>query len=268
MHVPRTLCAASLLLSLSACGEDDRTVPFGLERGADTPSATPPREPARFEPRVSGDLPRGERRRVVSGAELSTTELELGSILELDIDADDDTDALVVLRSDTVAELALASREGQRLTLSSLSRVTIPEGCTAAAGRIEQPAARSAVARLSHVCENGPSETIWALELARRPRVRETIRALPPAEGDSPLALTTAVRDIDGDGREDFEARVALGAAAPIALAWLDRPGGFGLNREEPSASLRRMMTEAEALLASAPDQGLAKASEALALHR
>ncbi len=272
MIVPRL--AASLVLAsilLAACDSDDRRVTFGLGPRVESGGTTQEAEPSTFEPRASGDLPRGERRKVVAGAQLASRpdpDLELGSVLDVDFDGDRDVDALVVLRSDSSAELAVASRDGQGFSLETLARVPMPEGCTAGAARIELPEPRAALARLAHACAHGTSETIWALELGRRPRVRETIRLLPPAEGDAPLSVTTKVRDIDGDGRQDLEALVGVAGFAPLPLAWLDRPGGFGLNRDEPAASLRRIIGEAEAKVASAPEEAKAKAEEALALHR
>lgn len=269
MIVPRLAVPLVLALALSSACDDDRRVPFGLEPRVETGGTTEDTQAPAFEGRSAGDLPHGQQRKVVAGAQLSSgPDLELGSVLELDFDGDQDLDALVVLRSDTAAELALATHDGETFSLETLSRVPVAEGCVAGAARVEMPAERAALARLAHRCAHGPAETVWALELGRRPRLRETIRALPPGEGDAPLAITTMVRDIDHDGREDLEAKIAIGAIEPVALAWLDRPGGFGLNREEPAATLRRLATEAESKLADAPEEAKAKAGQALEIHR
>src|SRR5687768_3165556 len=140
---------ASLLL-VSAC-DDDRQVPFGLHPNGHATTHEPSTgESPVFEARAASDIPRGQKRRIVAGAELATTDLELGSILEVDFDDDRDLDALVVLRSDSVAELALASRDGQSYSLARLSRAALPEGCVAGAAQIEQPGERTIIARLRH----------------------------------------------------------------------------------------------------------------------
>lgn len=267
-HAQLVVAAVAAFASLVSvgCEPDDRLVPFGLApREDDTPREPAPDEPSTFEPRATGDRPRGERSADVAGARLSLPELEIGSLLELDVDGDRDLDAIVVARSDTAASLQLATRDGDELGVDTLATVALPEGCTAGAARIEQPEERTVLARLAHACPHGPSETIWALEVARRPRLRETIRVLPPAEGGAPVTITTAVRDLDGDARSDLEALVSVAGGAPVPLAWLDRPGGFGLTRAEPAATLRRLLDEAEARLAASPDEAESKALEALA---
>src|SRR5690606_20473482 len=136
--------------------------------------------------------------------------------------------------------------DGGSYRLRTLGSATLPEGCTAGPARIEQPTRSAALARVEHQCEHGVAVTSWAVELGRSPRVRETIRTLPPSEGAAHLGVALAVRDIDGDGRDDLTAKLTLGQDEPVELGWLDRPGGFSLNREEPSATIRALAEEAE----------------------
>jgi hypothetical protein len=278
MSTPRSAawvcCAALLSAALCvACEPEDHRVPFGLDReghGADEDRREDTVEDEPFEARSASDLPRGRTYVEVAGARLSvassSSAAEIGAVLDVDFEGDGDRDALAVLRGDRALELVAATREERAYTVSSLSRFELPEGCTAGAARIDQVTERGVLARLGHTCATGASETTWAVELARRPRVREVIRVLPGAEGAPPVAVAPAVRDIDGDGREDLEASVTVGAYAPVVLAWLDRPGGFSLNREEPAATIRRLVSEAGERIESAPDEATAKADEALGL--
>src|SRR5690606_31342694 len=149
---------------------------------------------------------------------------EVGAVLDLDHDQDGDRDALVALRSPTAAALALATREGGSYRLSELAAVSLPEGCTAGPARIAQTSEGSALARVEHSCEYGTTVTAWALELGPSPRLRETVRALPPAQGDPPLGVELSARDLDEDGRVDLVAALRVAEGEPIELRWLDRP--------------------------------------------
>jgi hypothetical protein len=228
-----------------------KQVPFGLQdAGAPTELETESEEGA-------AELPVGtafEPNQVEVQVAESTLVLQAGyalAALQLDLDGNDPPDALVVSADTQVVRLQAAYPRGLDVIARHIDSFLLPSHCVEPAAEIRQLSASLVGVRIEHACETGKRTNFWLVTVEAQPRVRERITVLPPNDrSTAPIDLELRVEDRDADGYDDVVADVRIGET-DIALAWLNRPGGFARDASQPEAALRELADSAWASLDS-----------------
>ena len=228
-----------------------KQVPFGLQdAGAPTELETEGEEGA-------AKLPVGtafEPNQVEVQVAESTLVLQAGyalAALRLDLDGNDPPDALVVSADTQVVRLQAAYPRGLDVIARHVDSFLLPSHCVEPAAEIRQLSASLVGVRVEHACETGKRTNFWLVTIEAQPRVRERITVLPPNDRSTvPIDLELRVEDRDTDGYDDVVADVRIGET-DIALAWLNRPGGFARDASQPEAALRELADSAWASLDS-----------------
>jgi hypothetical protein len=266
-----------------------------------TPSA-----PAPFVPYDGLPVPPGTRALPVDGAPLEVGGRRLAAVAPVDLDADGDRDAIVVSVDDAgMPSLEMVPRTPPHFGAPRpLGPLALGPGCTLEAATLRVVAPSFALATLVPRCTaalptqpanpsnlfgilppkppvappplavgNDAAPRLFLVALGTTPRLRERFAILPEA-GREPgaVALALRVEDRDADGSDDVVLDVSLtlpGATAPtpLALPWLERPGGLARDTQEPEAQLAERAARAKRALRRDPDGALALAREVLALH-
>jgi hypothetical protein len=250
MNVCRSQRWAAALLALLAgvlaggCS-GRKQVPFGLQdAGAPTEVATEGEE---------GEvaLPVGiafEPNQVEVQVAESTLVLQAGyalAALELDLDGNEPTDALVVSAAPPEVHLQAATPRGLAVTARQVDSFPVPSDCVDPTAAIRQLSSSLVEVRVEHTCETGKRTNFWLITIEKQPRVRERITILPANDhSTAPIELELRVEDRDADGYDDVVANMRIGET-DIPLAWLDRPGGFARDASEPEATLRELADSA-----------------------
>jgi hypothetical protein len=165
--------------------------------------------------------------------------------LQLDLDGNEATDALVVSADPQVVRLQAAYPRGLDVTARSVDSFLVPSHCAEPAAEIRQLSASLVGVRVEHSCETGKRTNFWLITIEAQPRVRERITVLPPNDRSTALIeLELRVEDRDADGYDDVLANVRIGET-DIPLAWLNRPGGFARDASQPEAALRELADSA-----------------------
>jgi hypothetical protein len=228
-----------------------KQVPFGLQdAGAPTELETESEEGA-------AELPVGtafEPNQVEVQVAESTLVLQAGyalAALQLDLDGNDPPDALVLSADTQVVRLQAAYPRGLDVIARHIDSFLLPAHCVEPAAEIRQLSASLVGVRIEHACETGKRTNFWLVTIEAQPRVRERITVLPPNDRSTvPIDLELRVEDRDADGYDDVVADVRIGET-DIALAWLNRPGGFARDASQPEAALRELADSAWASLDS-----------------
>lgn len=186
----------------------------------------------------------------------STLVLKAGyalAALQLDLDGNEPTDALVVSADPQEVRLQAAYPRGLDVTARSIDSFLVPSHCAEPAAEIRQLSESLVGVRVDHVCETGKRSNFWLVTIEAQPRVRERVTVLPPNDrSTAPVDLELHVEDRDADGYEDVVANVRIGETE-VPLAWLNRPGGFARDASQPEATLRELADGAWELLDSDP---------------
>jgi hypothetical protein len=222
-----------------------KQVPFGLQdAGAPTELEVDSEEGA-------AELPVGtifERNQVEVQVGESTLVLQAGyalAALQLDLDGNDPTDALVVSADPQVVRLQAAYPRGLDVTARHIDSFIVPSDCVEPAAEVRQLSTSLVGVRIEHACKTGKRTNFWLVTIEAQPRMRERITVLPPNDrSTAPIALELRVEDRDADGYDDVVANVRIGET-DIPLAWLNRPGGFARDASEPEATLRELADSA-----------------------
>jgi hypothetical protein len=222
-----------------------KQVPFGLQdAGAPTELEVDSEEGA-------AELPVGtifERNQVEVQVGDSTLVLQAGyalAALQLDLDGNDPTDALVVSADPQVVRLQAAYPRGLDVTARHIDSFIVPSDCVEPAAEVRQLSTSLVGVRIEHACKTGKRTNFWLVTIEAQPRMRERITVLPPNDrSTAPIALELRVEDRDADGYDDVVANVRIGET-DIPLAWLNRPGGFARDASEPEATLRELADSA-----------------------
>jgi hypothetical protein len=222
-----------------------KQVPFGLQdAGAPTELEVDSEEGA-------AELPVGtifERNQVEVQVGESTLVLQAGyalAALQLDLDGNDPTDALVVSADPQVVRLQAAYPRGLDVTARHIDSFIVPSDCVEPAAEMRQLSTSLVGVRIEHACKTGKRTNFWLVTIEAQPRMRERITVLPPNDrSTAPIALELRVEDRDADGYDDVVANVRIGET-DIPLAWLNRPGGFARDASQPEATLRELADSA-----------------------
>jgi len=222
-----------------------KQVPFGLhDAGAPTELETESEEGAAEFPVGTAFEPNQVEVQVAE----STLVLQAGyalTALQLDLDGNDPTDALVVSADPQVVRLQAAYPRGLDVTARHIASFIVPSDCVDPAADIRQLSTSLVGVRIEHTCETGKRTNFWLVTIEAQPRVRERITVLPPNDRSTvPIALELRVEDRDADGYDDVVANVRIGDT-DIPLAWLNRPGGFARDASQPEATLRELADSA-----------------------
>jgi len=230
-----------------------KQVPFGLQdAGAPTELTAETEEGA-------AELPVGttfKPNQVEVQVAESTLVLQAGyalAALQLDLDGNEPTDALVVSADPQEVRLQAAYPRGLDVTARNIDSFLVPSHCAEPAAEIRQLSASLVGVRVEHTCETGKRINFWLITIEAQPRVRERITVLPPNDrSTAPIDLELRVEDRDADGYDDVVANVRIGQT-DVPLAWLNRPGGFARDASQPEATLRELADGAWESLRSDP---------------
>jgi hypothetical protein len=230
-----------------------KQVPFGLQdAGAPTELTAETEEGA-------AELPVGttfKPNQVEVQVAESTLVLQAGyalAALQLDLDGNEPTDALVVSADPQEVRLQAAYPRGLDVTARNIDSFLVPSHCAEPAAEIRQLSASLVGVRVEHTCETGKRINFWLTTIEAQPRVRERITVLPPNDrSTAPIDLELRVEDRDADGYDDVVANVRIGET-DVPLAWLNRPGGFARDASQPEATLRELADGAWESLRSDP---------------
>jgi len=218
-----------------------KQVPFGLQdAGAPTELTAETQEGA-------AELPVGttfQPNQVEVQVAESTLVLQAGyalAALQLDLDGNEPTDALIVSADPQEVRLQAAYPRGLDVTARNIDSFLVPSHCAEPAAEIRQLSASLVGVRVEHVCETGKRTNFWLITIEAQPRVRERITVLPPNDrSTASIDLELRVEDRDADGYDDVVASVRIGET-DVPLAWLNRPGGFARDASQPEATLREL---------------------------
>jgi hypothetical protein len=230
-----------------------KQVPFGLQdAGAPTELTAETEEGA-------AELPVGttfKPNQVEVQVAESTLVLQAGyalAALQLDLDGNEPTDALVVSADPQEVRLQAAYPRGLDVTARNIDSFLVPSHCAEPAAEIRQLSASLVGVRVEHTCETGKRINFWLITIEAQPRVRERITVLPPNDrSTAPIDLELRVEDRDADGYDDVVANVRIGET-DVPLAWLNRPGGFARDASQPESTLRELADGAWESLRSDP---------------
>lgn len=243
------LATASVFLGCSG----RKQVPFGLQDAGSSEE-----EPV-GEAEVAPELPVGqafEPNQVEIPVGDAALVLQTGyalAALELDLDASEPLDAIVVSADPQDVRVQAAFQRGMSVVSQPIDSFLVPAHCKEPAAEIRQLSASLTSVRVDHECETGKRTNVWVLTIEAQPRVRERITVLPPNQGSAaPIDLALSVEDRDADGYEDVVAKVRVGELE-IPLTWLNRPGGFARDTSQPEAAFRLLADDAWAFLDSDP---------------
>jgi hypothetical protein len=230
-----------------------KQVPFGLQ------DASAPTELTAETEEGAAELPVGttfKPNQVEVQVAESTLVLQAGyalAALQLDLDGNEPTDALVVSADPQEVRLQAAYPRGLDVTARNIDSFLVPSHCAEPAAEIRQLSASLVGVRVEHTCETGKRINFWLITIEAQPRVRERITVLPPNDrSTAPIDLELRVEDRDADGYDDVVANVRIGEI-DVPLAWLNRPGGFARDASQPEATLRELADGAWESLRSDP---------------
>lgn len=289
-------CVLAVSVALSAC-DDCRgggAVPFKSDAGHDAGRDAGSPATQTFVPIEGTSLPAGTHELAIEGARIAVASGDLRAVLPFDLDADGDRDALVVVGEATMGSLAHVRRDGATFgPPRAIGSLATPEtaGCVIGSASLRAVSPSWAVVTVHTTCAppadpsapspspTSPSPTVaqvtvgvWVVSLENVPRLRERFSLLDArgrAPGDTTLDVHGA--DHDGDGHEDLMLDVGVtladGTTARASLPFLDRPAGLSRYPREPEATLTALAQRAKRALRRKPDDALALASQALALH-
>jgi hypothetical protein len=247
---------ASIAVSSSGGCTGRKQVPFGLADAGvtDDQSQTPEEGEIAQSPLLVGkrfethqvEVPVGESALVLqSGRALAA--------LDVDLDAAEPADALVVSADSQQVLLQAAFARGLSVVARRVDSFLVPEDCTEPTADARQLSPKLASIRVEHDCGPGKRVNHWIVTIEAQPRVRERITVLPPSQSSSaPLTVELHVEDRDADGYEDVVAEVRV-AETEIPLAWLNRPGGFARDPSEPEHTLSQLADDAWTSLGKDP---------------
>ena len=255
------------LVSLSlvtACGDDQPRVPFGLETQATPSTALPTSAPTP----LSTEWPAGAAVRIDElPLSLAGTEIRATLVTDLNGDARRDVVFLAVAADGAIA-LGTATRNAEALTVAST--LPIAAACAPiaiASARILWLSSDLVAARIERTCSASSEQRVAVVRVGASSRLLEQI-VFAPATGE---ALTVRSEDRDSDGHADVVLHVALhdpnGESADVDLAWLDRAAGLSRDTAEPEATVSVRATEARNALRRHPDRALAAAHTAILVH-
>jgi hypothetical protein len=248
-----------------------KQVPFGLEEtepvdetddgDSALEEAQPPRETLAEGTRFQAnqvEVPVGEAALVLSTGYALTA-------LELDLDGEEPTEAIVISADGQEVTAQVAAQRGLTVASKPIASFLVPDDCTDPAAQIRQLSESLVVARVEHDCDAGQRTNLWILTVEAQPRVRERITVLPTnAASGGPIELALSVADRDGDRYEDLVANVRI-EGRDVPLVWLNRPGGFARDTSEPEATLRLLADDAWAFADSDLDGSAKRAQQVLA---
>ena len=276
----RLLFASMLVGSLLGCDscETGGPVPFGLDaqvgpRGSFEHRDDPP--PSTPTPDVRAlSVPADARSIELDGAAITFADEIIHGGAALDLDADGDADALLVVSAPTrPARLLIASREPTAFAApTELAQLPPPDAaCERRVSRVTvaRPQPALGLVSVELACAQREQHVV-AFTVEARPRVRERFALRPASERER---LDWSAEDRDGDGHADLLLRVTiappeLATPATITLAWLDRPAGLAREPAEPEAEIARLANEARPRLRRDAERALESASRALAIRR
>lgn len=254
---------ACLLLVLGSgcdgCNRPPEPVPFGKGRTDEPDPQSEPETKAEFTPKRGTVLDPGTRDLVVAGGRYTTPRGAIHLALRLDLDGDEDEDALLVVSHETALTLVAVKNDRGVLSTSNVGSFQMQEGCLYHEGSIEQVAPDNVVLGLQAKCPFGDASATAMITLVPSPRIRKKLWLEAPSEGsEPPLQLVASSVDRDEDGHLDLVVAVLGELTPPVELVWLNRPGGFSLVDDEPKTTLEglfetgRSAKEADLLLDSA----------------
>lgn len=268
---PLLLGALTLLAGCKGCRDDKPYTPFGVASAIPPPpspsasqaaSAAPSATPPEIVVRKAVFAPSGARVYSIAGRELSSPEGRVfEQLLEADFDGDGATEvaAWTLPASDDEPRQAAPGQSPGELWLYASETVKIldfpafvPTGSDCRhATALSQPGARTLAVDIGATCETprlarSPTRALALVEPASARGLRFGFRAADAAPNET-LSFSFAVRDEDGDGRDDYKASVTLGvpaedATATAQLVWLDRAAGISRDPREPARSLDALL--------------------------
>lgn len=270
-----SVLTAALVSSATACGEPE-PVPFGLDRpapGAEDRSApvTPPTPAPSALTLASAAWPDGTRTLDVAAAHVVLTSDVVRASGALDLDGDDDLDALLVAIGDDRVPRLLWVAIDAGVAASPVEVAALPAlagGCAMTSARLEALGSSLVSASFDTQCENtnGPAASAtsaWVLDVSGAPRVLERFGLRALGAGD---ALTFLELDRDADGHGDLVAQVRIGEET-VSLVWRTMASGLAREPAEPEARIAELADAArEAVRRDAATATIA-ARTALALH-
>lgn len=244
------LVSGVVTLAMSGCS-GRKQVPFGLE---DTSAEETETE---LEVAPAAELPSGEvfepgQVEVPMGASALVVQegYALGA-LRVELDGGDPIDAIAVSADTRKVTVQAAFERGLGVASQPIDSFLVPEDCKEPTAALQQISSSLVSVRVDHACEGGTRTNVWILTIETQPRVRERITVLPPNEvSQAPIELSLSTEDRDGDGYEDVTANTKIGSTE-VALAWLNRPGGFARDTSQPEAALRLLADDSWAFLES-----------------
>jgi hypothetical protein len=223
-----------------SCNQKDGPVPFGRDRPPSIePEADRDQAGAAFVPRKGVRLDPGTRELMVAGGRYTTPRGAIHVALRLDLDRDDDEDALLVVSHESTLSLVAVKDDRGVLTTESLGTFEMPEGCLFDEGKLDQIEPEHVVLGVRARCAYGDASAGAMVTLLPSPRIRKKVWLDAPSDGSGPLLrLTFSGEDRDEDGHLDLVVAALGEATPPVELLWLNRPGGFSLVDAEPRQTL------------------------------
>jgi hypothetical protein len=238
---------ACLLLLVGAgcegCNRKSETVPFGRDR-AKTPDdeGEDPQASVSFVPRRGEQLEPGTRDLPVAGGRYTAPRGAIHMALHLDLDRDDDEDALLVVSHETTLSLVSVRNDRGVLSTETLGAFEMQEGCIFHEGTLEQVEPDNVILGVRARCPFGEASAGGMVTLLPSPRVRKKLWLDAPSdESQAALKLVFSGEDRDEDGHIDLVVAVLGEITPPVELLWLNRPGGFSLVDEEPKQTLENI---------------------------
>ena len=240
--------AAVLLLlegaALHGCSRS-KQVPFGLEESSQEDDSVETEEEATPKFPVGETFEANQVEVPIHDAALVLPAGYALSALRLDLDGEEPIDAILVSAEEQKIEVQAVFERGLGVTARPIDSFLVPEGCEEPVASLQQLSDSLVTVRVTHSCEAGERINIWLLAVEPQPRVRERITLLPPNElSRAPIVAGLMVGDRDEDGYEDVVMNLMVGGM-DLALAWLNRPGGFTRDTSEPETSMKLLANDA-----------------------
>ncbi len=281
---PLFFCSAFALMALAMVGcdscESGGPVPFGLDAGQGSPAARPvEHEPRRTVELLVRELPGNTPSAEIDGSEVSIVGGSIRAIGAWDFDGDGDRDALVMSVDDAEARGRLWTfvRDPQTFSMpSELGRTPRLSGrCMLARTAVRSLGDSITLAEFGFRCSESEHEEVeeihsFVISGGASPRVLEKFTLSREARDEGGDSIAIRAEDRDGDAHVDLVAELSLEAGtdspARVRIAFLDRPGGFAREPNEPEATMAALAEQARNALRREPERALGIASQAVSI--